>query len=126
MELYGKYDTFRDNPRIYVKVTFPKDFVKALTKAVSEPTISVVGTYKVMHQVVERAGLAGSNAFPNARGETHLRMINGRMMIGFARAVVPVREGANNPPELYSVANQRENWIAVDNSEVAFAIEGML
>ncbi|CAL8143268.1 unnamed protein product [Orchesella dallaii] len=51
IEMYGKYDTFFQTPRIYTDVLFPQEFVKSLSGILPEARIRIKGTYKVLQQL---------------------------------------------------------------------------
>ncbi|CAL8143267.1 unnamed protein product [Orchesella dallaii] len=50
IEMYGKYDTFFQTPRVYTVILFPQEFEKSLSGILPEARIRIKGTYKVLRQ----------------------------------------------------------------------------
>ncbi|CAL8135859.1 unnamed protein product [Orchesella dallaii] len=144
IEMYGKYDTFYDTPRIYTNVSFPQQLVKTLSSILQEPRISIKGTYKVVRQRQGgchfRSDPAHShsigNVVPPSRFEVysagpvpvapyvypqnaqrHLDAQEGHLHYAY-----PVYQSNSLT---WGPGNFNINWSLVDNQDVEFSVEGL-
>ncbi|CAL8135637.1 unnamed protein product [Orchesella dallaii] len=118
IEMYCKYDTFYDTPRIYTNVSFPEEFEKTLSSILQKPRISIKGTYRVVRQ---------ENVVPPRRFEIYPPPMSG---LPYSRGILPhldAHEGSLSRSHFRTCGpgnNSNRNWAIVDQ-EVEFSVEGL-
>ncbi|CAL8135849.1 unnamed protein product [Orchesella dallaii] len=118
IEMYSKYDTFYDTPRIYTNVSFPQEFEKALSSILQKPRISIKGTYRLVRQ---------ENVVPPRRFEIYPPPMLAPI---FSRGMLPhldAHEGASSRSHFLTCGpgnDSNRNRVIVDK-EVEFSVEGL-